>query len=119
MAAASTHPRDHGVEVLLSVEDTGIGIPLAEQGRLFERFFRSSTAQRLGIPGTGLGLSIVHGIATGHAGTVSVISREGDGTPRRAAAAGGCPRRVGHPAAGPSRSSIRRRSSAGLNGLTR
>jgi signal transduction histidine kinase len=66
--------------VLLSVEDTGIGIPLAEQGRLFERFFRSSTAQRLAIPGTGLGLSIVRGIATGHAGTVSVISREGVGT---------------------------------------
>ena len=69
-----------GSQVLLSVEDTGIGIPLAEQGRLFERFFRSSTAQRLAIPGTGLGLSIVHGIATGHAGTVSVISREGAGT---------------------------------------
>ena len=50
-----------GSQVLLSVEDTGIGIPLAEQGRLFERFFRSSTAQRRAIPGTGLGLSIVRG----------------------------------------------------------
>ena len=36
--------------------------------------------ERLAIPGTGLGLSIVRGIATGHAGTVSVISREGVGT---------------------------------------
>jgi signal transduction histidine kinase len=70
----------HGSQVQLSVQDTGIGIPQGEQGRLFERFFRSSTAQRRAIPGTGLGLSIVHGIATGHGGTVSVTSQEGRGT---------------------------------------
>jgi PAS domain S-box-containing protein len=69
-----------GSQVELSVEDTGIGIPLREQGRLFERFFRSSTAQQRAIPGTGLGLSIVRGIAAGHGGTVSVTSQEGRGT---------------------------------------
>ena len=77
---------------VLAVEDTGIGIPEAEQGRLFERFFRSATAQQRAIPGTGLGLSIVRGIVAGHGGTVSVTSREGAGTPLRdaAAAAGQC-----------------------------
>jgi PAS domain S-box-containing protein len=69
-----------GGQAVLRVEDTGIGIPLAEQGRLFERFFRSSTAQQRAIPGTGLGLSIVRGIAAGHAGTVAVTSHEGRGT---------------------------------------
>ena len=43
---------------MIEVEDTGIGIPAGEQGRLFQRFFRSSTATEQAIPGTGLGLVI-------------------------------------------------------------
>jgi len=56
---------------VITVRDTGIGIPVGEQGDLFQRFFRSSTAQARQIQGTGLGLSIVAAIVSGHGGTVS------------------------------------------------
>ncbi len=69
-----------GESALLTVEDTGIGIPHAEQARLFERFFRSAEAQQRAIPGTGLGLSIVRSIVHGHGGTVAVSSQAGRGT---------------------------------------
>ncbi len=67
-------------QVVIEVEDTGIGIPLAEQGRLFQRFFRSSTATEQAIPGTGLGLVISQAIAEAHGGTISVRSAAGEGT---------------------------------------
>jgi len=69
-----------GESALLTVEDTGIGIPHAEQARLFERFFRSAEAQQRAIPGTGLGLSIVRSIVHDHGGTVAVSSQAGRGT---------------------------------------
>ncbi len=62
---------DHAV---ITVRDTGIGIPTDEQGDLFQRFFRSSTAQVRQIQGTGLGLSIVAAIVSGHGGTIDVQS---------------------------------------------
>ena len=62
---------DHAV---ITVSDTGIGIPTDEQGDLFQRFFRSSTAQVRQIQGTGLGLSIVAAIVAGHGGTIEVKS---------------------------------------------
>jgi signal transduction histidine kinase len=65
---------------VLEVEDTGIGIPVAEQERLFQRFFRSSTATAQAIPGTGLGLVITKAIAEAHGGGVSVRSKPGEGT---------------------------------------
>jgi signal transduction histidine kinase len=65
---------------LLEVADTGIGIPDDEQGRLFERFFRSSTATESAIQGTGLGLAISKAIAEAHGGTISAESQEGVGT---------------------------------------
>ena len=67
-------------EALLVVEDTGIGIPAAEQEELFQRFFRASSAQQLAIQGTGLGLSIVAGIVTAHGGRIGVDSDLGRGT---------------------------------------
>jgi signal transduction histidine kinase len=69
-----------GEAVILEVEDTGIGIPEADQPRLFERFFRSSVADDRAIPGTGLGLAIVKAIVEAHAGLISIESREGKGT---------------------------------------
>jgi signal transduction histidine kinase len=69
-----------GDAVVLEVEDTGIGIPAADQPRLFERFFRSSVADDQAIPGTGLGLAIVKAIVEAHAGRISIESREGTGT---------------------------------------
>ena len=65
---------------VVCVSDNGMGIPQAEQERLFERFFRSTTASSERIPGTGLGLAITRAIVEGHGGTISVESAEGDGT---------------------------------------
>jgi PAS domain S-box-containing protein len=64
----------------LLVADTGIGIPPGEQGRLFTRFFRASTAQRAAVSGVGLGLSITKAITTAHGGTLDLHSVEGEGT---------------------------------------
>ncbi|MEU2909992.1 ATP-binding protein [Streptomyces massasporeus] len=67
-------------EAVLSVSDTGIGIPAAEQEKLFQRFFRASNATEQAIPGTGLGLTIVHTIVANHGGRTQVRSEEGRGT---------------------------------------
>jgi len=64
----------------LVVADSGVGIPADEQEQLFSRFFRASTATRRAIPGTGLGLVIARAIVEEHGGTVSLESREGEGT---------------------------------------
>jgi signal transduction histidine kinase len=69
-----------GDQAVLEIADTGIGIPEAEQDRLFQRFFRSSTATEQAIPGTGLGLVISRAIAEAHGGTITVTSRPGEGT---------------------------------------
>jgi signal transduction histidine kinase len=69
-----------GEQAVIEVEDNGIGIPLPEQGRIFERFFRSSAATEQAIPGTGLGLVISRAIAEAHAGRISVVSEPGQGT---------------------------------------
>ena len=60
--------------------DDGVGIPEAEQSRLFTRFFRSSTATAQAIQGTGLGLTIVKTIVTLHRGQVDIASAPGRGT---------------------------------------
>ena len=66
--------------VVLEVEDTGVGIPRDEQERLFQRFFRSSSATAQAIPGTGLGLVISKAIVEAHGGEVSVSSEPDSGT---------------------------------------
>jgi signal transduction histidine kinase len=62
------------------VEDDGIGIPADEQGQIFSRFFRSSSATERAIPGTGLGLAISQALVEQHGGTISLDSDEGKGT---------------------------------------
>jgi two-component system sensor histidine kinase/response regulator len=69
-----------GGRAVVEIADTGIGIPPAEQSRLFQRFFRSSTATEQAIPGTGLGLVISRAIAEAHGGTIDVTSVPGEGT---------------------------------------
>jgi signal transduction histidine kinase len=69
-----------GNAIVIRVTDTGMGIPLADQPRIFERFFRSSATQHLAVPGTGLGLSITKAIVEQHGGRLSVSSRPGEGT---------------------------------------
>ncbi len=64
----------------LSVTDEGIGIPVAERSRIFERFYRVDRARSRNTGGTGLGLSIVRHVALNHGGDVNVTSREGYGS---------------------------------------
>jgi PAS domain S-box-containing protein len=64
----------------LRVSDNGLGIPVEEQGRVFQRFFRSSLASEYAIQGTGLGLNIVRAIAEAHQGRVDFESTPGVGT---------------------------------------
>jgi PAS domain S-box-containing protein len=65
---------------LISVSDTGIGIPADEIDRLFSRFFRASTATQFAVPGVGLGLTITQAIAVAHHGSIRVASTVGEGT---------------------------------------
>jgi signal transduction histidine kinase len=67
-----------GDDAHVEVADTGVGIPERECGRLFDRFFRASTAASA--PGTGLGLPIVKSIVEAHGGMISVESEERVGT---------------------------------------
>ncbi|HEY0401111.1 MAG TPA: ATP-binding protein [Blastococcus sp.] len=77
----SAEPRPDAAPVAqLAVSDTGIGIPSGEQGKLFTRFFRASTAQRNAVPGVGLGLAITKAITTAHGGMLDLVSSEGAGT---------------------------------------
>lgn len=65
---------------ILSVSDTGIGIPEADQGRVFERFYRVDKSRSRDTGGTGLGLSIVKHIVELHDGRLELESRPGKGT---------------------------------------
>jgi len=64
----------------VSVEDTGIGIPLEYQSRVFERFFRVDKSRSKASGGTGLGLSIVKHIAQYHHASIELQSDLGNGT---------------------------------------
>jgi signal transduction histidine kinase len=66
--------RTEGGDALVSVRDTGTGIPLDEQERLFTRFFRAKRSQEQEVPGTGLGLYIVKQIVELHGGAMEVES---------------------------------------------
>jgi signal transduction histidine kinase len=68
----------HGSDVAISVEDSGVGIPADEVRFVSERFFRARTAE--GIPGTGIGLNFVSQIMELHGGRVEVSSVEGQGS---------------------------------------
>ena len=67
-------------ETVVTVKDTGIGIPQADQSRIFERFYRVNKARSREVGGTGLGLSLVrHAIERGN-GSIEVDSSVGQGT---------------------------------------
>ncbi|OGE96288.1 MAG: hypothetical protein A3A83_04690 [Candidatus Doudnabacteria bacterium RIFCSPLOWO2_01_FULL_48_57] len=69
-----------GEELIISISDTGMGIPQAEMKRLFNKFQQLSTAAKTEKKGTGLGLVIVKGIVEAHGGSINVVSAEGKGT---------------------------------------
>ena len=72
--------RHEGAKALLTVEDNGIGIPLEQQERIFERFYRVDKSHSREVGGTGLGLSIVKHAAALHNAQISVSSVPGKGT---------------------------------------
>jgi signal transduction histidine kinase len=65
---------------VIRVSDHGIGIPANEQGRIFEKFYRSPIPENQAIAGTGIGLALVAHIVEAHGGTVKVQSNPGEGS---------------------------------------
>lgn len=66
--------------IYVEVEDSGIGIPKRDLGRIFERFYKSDRARTRGGGGTGLGLAIARHIVQAHDGRIWVRSKEGRGS---------------------------------------
>ena len=71
-------PRER--QVLLTVQDSGIGIPKEHHDRIFERFYRVDKSRSKETGGTGLGLSIVKHIIQQHNGQLNIDSTPGQGT---------------------------------------
>ncbi|MBU3687778.1 MAG: sensor histidine kinase, partial [Mycobacterium sp.] len=69
-----------GEVIEIAVTDRGIGIALADQQRVFERFFRVDKARSRATGGTGLGLAIVKHVAANHNGSIRLWSRPGTGS---------------------------------------
>jgi signal transduction histidine kinase len=69
----------HSSQVILRVEDSGPGIPPAEQAHIFEKFYRASNVPK-GVGGSGLGLAIVKSIVDNHRGRIWVESVLGQGS---------------------------------------
>lgn len=69
-----------GNKTVISVSDTGIGIPKNEQDRVFERFYRIDKSRSKELGGTGLGLSIVKHAAKFHDAAINLSSKEGEGS---------------------------------------
>lgn len=70
--------KDHTLTLL--VADNGIGIPLSEQSKVFDKFYRGSNIPDRNIPGIGLGLSYVKLLTEAHRGSILLSSRQGQGT---------------------------------------
>ena len=67
-------------EIIMSVQDTGIGIPLESQPRVFERFYRVDQGRAREMGGTGLGLAITKHIVLRHNGRIWLESTLGEGS---------------------------------------
>ena len=67
-------------EAVLTISDSGVGIPAREQRRIFERFYRVDRARSRETGGTGLGLSIVKHVVENQGGAIAVQSELGQGS---------------------------------------
>jgi len=72
--------RDRERELEIQVRDEGIGIPVEEQDKIFDKFFRAARAEKLSPKGAGLGLKIIKHIMAAHHGQVRVKSEIGKGS---------------------------------------
>ena len=72
--------RRNGEAIEVRVDDEGVGIPPAEQQRIFRKFYRGDVTPGRGAAGTGLGLFIAEGLVTAMGGRIWVESREGGGS---------------------------------------
>ena len=76
LTVSTSRHRGRTDEVVIAVEDTGVGIPWSDQSKIFEPFYTTKAPGR----GTGLGLSICYGIIEQHRGRIEVDSQVGRGT---------------------------------------
>ncbi len=76
----SLRAREKAGDLLVEVQDTGVGIPAEALPRIFDRFYRVDRARSSRSGGAGLGLAIVRGIVMMHGGSLDVRSKPGDGT---------------------------------------
>jgi signal transduction histidine kinase len=67
-------------ELVIAVEDEGLGIPAAEQDKVFEKFYRVGRSDTQGRRGSGVGLALVRHVAEAHGGRVTVDSQPGRGS---------------------------------------
>lgn len=70
----------HNDVAIISISDTGSGVAIEEQGHIFERGYRSTSARKSHVPGTGLGLHFARNIAEAHGGRIEVASSSGKGS---------------------------------------
>ena len=69
-----------GDSLYCRVEDFGVGIPKDQQGKVFDKFFRSNNVMKRQTIGTGLGLYIAKAVVEGSGGRIGFTSREGKGS---------------------------------------
>lgn len=79
-SAISIELKKEGDSVLFTVKDTGIGVPIEEQGHLFTKFYRAANARKQRPDGTGVGLYLAKRVVLAHGGSIVFDSVEGKGS---------------------------------------